>query len=86
MVSLSAVLVRLGIDFENPARVWWDEGGRELWESIAESADASKVVVDQSIAQSWLQEASKLPGWNDGPEYAPHPVRLSDVDPDDVDL
>lgn len=80
------VLVRLAIDYENPARIWWDEGGRELWESIAESADASKVTVDESIAQSWLQEASKLPGWNDGPEYAPHPVRLSALDPDDVDI
>jgi len=77
------VLVRLGIDYENPARQWWDAGGREFWESIAESADASHVVVDESIAQSWLEEASKLPGWHDGPEYAPHPVRLSQVDPED---
>lgn len=85
MISLLAVLVRLGIDFENTARHWWDGGGRELWESIAESPDASKVVVDGSIARSWIDQASQIPGWNDGPEYAPHPVRMSDVDPDDID-
>ena len=76
-------MVKLGIDFENPAREWWAGGGQLLWESIAESADASSVIVDESIAKSWLVQAAEIPGWNAGPEYAPHPIRLSDVDPDE---
>lgn len=77
------MLVRLGIDFENPAREWWANGGGELWESIAESRDASSIVVDESIAKSWLEQAATLDGWQGGPEYAPHPVRLLEVDPDE---
>jgi len=77
------MLVRLGIDFENPARNWWEEGGSELWESIAESADASSIVVDDSIAKSWLDQAASIPGWDGGPEYAPHPIRMLSLDPDE---
>jgi len=77
------MMVRLGIDFENPAREWWASGGTELWESIAEAADASAIVVDESIAKSWLEQAATLPGWDEGPEYAPHPIRLLDLDPDE---
>ncbi len=77
------MLVKLCIDYENPARDWWDEGGRELWESIAEAPDAGSIVVDDSIAKSWLEQAATLPAWDQGPEYAPHPVRVVDVDPDE---
>jgi hypothetical protein len=77
------MLIRLGVDFENAAREWWDGGGRELWESIAEAADASSIVVDEAIARSWIAQASTLPGWHGGPEFAPHPIRLIDLDPDE---
>jgi hypothetical protein len=76
-------MVRLAIDFENPSREWWREGGRDLWESIAEESDASAVVVDESLARSWLAQAARIPGWDGGPEYAPHPVLLRDLDPDE---
>ena len=76
-------MVKLGIDFENPAREWWDSGGRTLWESIAESPDAPSVIVDESIAKSWLAQAAELPGWDGGPEYAPHPIHQGEVDPDE---
>ena len=78
-------LVRLSIDFENPAEQWWESGGRDLWESLAEEADASAIVVEDSIARSWLTQAAEIPGWHDGPEYAPHPVCTSDV-ADDEDV
>jgi hypothetical protein len=78
-------LLRLSIDFENPAEQWWECGGRDLWESLAEEADASAVVVEDSIARSWLTQAAAIPGWDDGPEYAPHPVCTSDV-ADDEDV
>jgi len=76
-------MVRLAVDFENPAREWWEEGGRELWESIAESPDAAKIAVDESIAKSWLEQAATIPGWEGGPDYAPHPVRMLEIDPDE---
>ena len=79
-------MVRLGIDFEFASRVWWESGGQELWEGVAESADASKVLVDDHLAASWMQQAAQIEGWNDGPEYAPHPVRLTQIADDEPDL
>lgn len=74
-------LVRLAVDFENDARRWWDGGGRELWEGIAE--DAHSVLVDEHLAQSWLCEAARIPGWSEGHEFAPHPIALREIDPDE---
>ncbi len=76
-------MVRLTVDFENPSREWWESGGQELWDGIAEGFDGPAVLVDEDLAESWLEEARKLPGWNDGPEYAPHPVRVTPVDEDE---
>ena len=76
-------LVRLAIDYENPAREWWESGGQELWEAVAESGDAGSTIVESAIADSWLAQAADLPGWEGGPEYAPHPICLKDVDPDE---
>ncbi len=77
-------MVRLAIDFENPAPEWWERGGHELWESIVEGFDNNDVVLDDSLAQSWLEQAALLPGWHGGPEYAPHPVRLQEIDEDEI--
>ncbi len=77
------MLVRLAIDFENPARRWWENGGRDLWESVSEGFEQNDIVVDESIAASWLAQAEKIEGWNDGPEYAPHPVLTKPVDDDE---
>ena len=35
------------------------------------------------LLNKWLAEARKIPGWEGGPEYAPHPVRVEAVDPED---
>ena len=56
-----AEMVRLAIDFENPSPKWWEGGGRDLWDAILEGFDNNDVVVDRSIADSWLAEAAKLP-------------------------
>jgi hypothetical protein len=77
-------MIRLAIDFENPAPEWWENGGRDLWESIVEGFDNNDVLLDESIAQSWLSQAAQLPGWGDGPDYAPHPVRLQEIDEDEI--
>jgi hypothetical protein len=76
-------MVRLAVDFENPSRQWWDGGGRELWEGITEDFDGHSVVLEESLADSWLTAARKIPGWEGGPEYAPHPIQLQPVDEDD---
>ncbi len=72
--------VKLAIDFENTAQHWWEAGGRDLWESIAEGFDNNSVVIEESLAQSWLSQAETIDGWHDGPEFAPHPVRLQEAD------
>ena len=76
-------MVRLSIDFEFSSRTWWEAGGRELWDGIGEGFDGSSVVLDEPLAASWLEQARALPGWDDGAEYAPHPIHLSPVDEDE---
>jgi hypothetical protein len=79
-------MVRLSIDFEFPSRAWWENGGQDLWDGIAEGFDGSYVVLDPSLAESWLAQARDIPGWDAGSEYAPHPVRLMPLDEDDEEL
>ena len=79
-------MVKLGIDFEFESRLWWESGGQELWEGVAESPDAPKVVLDDDLAASWMLQAAQIDGWNDGPEYAPHPVRATSLAEDEPDL
>lgn len=76
-------MVRLAIDFENGVQRWWDGGGRELWDQIREGFDDSEVLVEESIAHSWIAEAERIPGWHAGPDYAPHPVIVKPVDDDE---
>lgn len=52
---------------------------------MTEAFDGSGIIVDDDLAESWLRQAKELEGWADGHEYAPHPVRISDFDEDDVD-
>ena len=76
-------MVKLAIDFENSSSLWWESGGRDLWESVAEGFDNNEVLLESSIAESWLLAAAELPGWHGGPEFAPHPVRIKQVDEDE---
>lgn len=74
------MLLRLAIDYEHPSRRWWESGGQELWDAILESPGANDVVLDQSLAESWVAQAAGIEGWDDGPDYAPHPVTVQPVD------
>lgn len=76
-------VIRLAIDFENSSPQWWDGGGRELWEGLVEAFDGNDVIVEQSIADSWLSEAARISGWEGGPDYAPHPICVKAVDEDE---
>ena len=76
-------MVRLAIDFENTVREWWESGGQDLWDGVLEGFDNNAALVERSIAESWLAAAAQIPGWDDGPEHAPHPVRIEEVDEDE---
>jgi hypothetical protein len=76
-------MVRLAIDFENPGTEWWEGGGRDLWEALSEGFGENAVVVESSIADSWLAQAATLPGWKGGPEFSPHPVCLKELHDDE---
>ena len=76
-------MVKLAIDFENPAVEWWEAGGRDLWEALTEAFDNNDVIVEASIASSWLAQAATLPGWSGGPEYSPHPICQKQIDEDE---
>jgi hypothetical protein len=79
-------LKKLAIDFEFGSRVWWESGGQQLWDAVTEGFDGSGVLVDDDLAESWMLQARSIEGWDDGSDYAPHPIRLEDVNEDDVDL
>lgn len=76
-------MIKLAIEFENPAREWWESGGRDLWEAISEGFDGNSVLVDEALAESWMAQAAQLPGWHGGPPHAPHPVYLKPLDEDE---
>lgn len=76
-------MVKLAIEFENPASDWWQNGGRDLWEGICEAFDGSAVLIDEAMADSWLTQAAMIPGWTGGPAYAPHPIYKKALDEDE---
>ena len=76
-------MTRLSIDFEFSSRTWWESGGQDLWDAVTGGFEGSKVDVDDDLAASWLDRARAIPGWDDGAEYAPHPIRTSEVDEDE---
>ena len=81
---MTSDMVRLAIDFENPATEWWESGGQDLWESVVEGFDNNSALLDRSLAESWLAQAAQVPGWEGGPEHSPHPIRIDEVDEDEL--
>ncbi len=76
-------LKKLAIDFENPGREWWESGGRDLWDALLEGFDNNDVVLERGLADSWLAQAAQIPGWEGGPEWAPHPICIKGIDEDE---
>ena len=66
--------IRLAIDFEHDDPAWWQAGGSELWDGITGGMEESAVILEAHLAESWLAQARRIPGWADGPAYAPHPI------------
>ena len=82
-VDMTQDMVKLAIDFENTSRAWWENGGQDLWESIAEGFDNNDVLLEESIAKSWIDAAAQIEGWEGGPPHSPHPICLKSVDEDE---
>jgi hypothetical protein len=76
-------MVKLGIDYECPAPDWWANGGRDLWDSVLDDPSDASVVLDPALAQSVLEQASAIPGWDGGHDFAPHPLQLIELNDDD---
>lgn len=74
---LSEVSVEFAVDEENSGDEWWDaardadapDGLVDLIDGT--DTDATLSGEDAVAALAWCQS---LPGWNGGPEYAPHPL------------
>ena len=77
-------LVKLAIDYEFASRIWWRQGGQELWDAVHDGAPA--VLLDEDLARSWLAQAAAISGWDEGRAYAPHPITMSAVDEEDAAL
>lgn len=65
---------RLMVDYENAAETWWTEGGHDLWEKYGGSMRDDEIEMTDAEAARFFEEAQRIPGWEDGPSYAPNPV------------
>ena len=77
-------MLKLAIDHEFESRTWWESGGQALWDAISDGSGS--VVLEDDIARSWMDQASRLPGWNEGHEYAPHPIAAASFGEDEPEL
>ena len=74
---------RISVDYENNAEAWWiaacsDEHAPETFAPML--ADNTDTIVDSDTqAEEILTWAENLPGWNDGPVYAPCALTFRDA-------
>jgi hypothetical protein len=81
-------LVRIMVDPEYGPESWWDaaraeaNAGRLPTPRLAPLLDVGgpdEIDVLPAMAATIRHWASRLPGWNDGPEYARHPLIFEEV-------
>ena len=92
MSRTSIANLSLRIDYENNAEAWWDaarararspegeaEGGAEIFRRFDRAGDKGlDVSADEvTIFEAW---AAALPGFDDGPAYAPRPYLVAQDD------
>lgn len=75
--------VRISVDWENAGEPWWcavraSQSIPAAIRLLLESDTADSVVVDGEAARAVRAWAEALPGWNDGPEYARHPLLFAE--------
>lgn len=84
---LSQGAYRFVVDWENTGETadgqnWWDEARartdtpRELIDLM--TAEDSEAIVPLPRAEEVAAWCESIPGWDNGPEYAPHPLIIED--------
>lgn len=73
----------VGTDWENGDEDWWDAANTAtnapaVWQA---AASADPIVVTADEAEQIIAWAETLPGWDEGPEFAPHPLVVYQYDP-----
>jgi hypothetical protein len=70
--------VRVQVDEENSGEAWWTAADQKAGECFAFGNTLLEVRghMHESVLVPvwWLEQARALPGWSDGPTYAPHPL------------
>ena len=76
---------RVVVDQENSAEEWWSTAREEVADATdavaalfaridAAAGDPAGVCCRSEDAEALIDWAADLPGWDDGPEYAMHPL------------
>lgn len=91
MSTASTANMTLRIDHENNAETWWDAAralaaaddsrGAEVFRRL-DRANGSDISVLAEEAAEFGEWASRLPGFDHGPAYAPHPYLVLQDDGD----
>ena len=66
------------IDWENNAEPFWEALAKDENAPAEFKGDESFIVSDARAAEI-LAYCEKLPGWDDGPSYARHPILIQDA-------
>jgi len=72
------------VDFEYAAGDWWaaarsSENVPSAAVPLLEPGNSNVIRVSDEEAEQIMAWASGLPGWDEGPEYARHPLILQDA-------
>jgi hypothetical protein len=77
------IIYKITVDEENAGIDWWDaarssEDIPESLQSLIEGTNVDTAIVDGVEIDAIHHWMEALPGWDDGPKYAPHPVIIDD--------
>ena len=72
-------MVKVQVDYENNAEEWWEAardaaGAPAGIVSLLDNVGQDSVYLSDTAAEDVRRWAASLPGWDGGPEYAPHPL------------
>lgn len=74
---------RISVDFENNAETWWnaavtDQNAPAAFAPLL-ADDTDEIEVSDEDGRRIREWAKGLPGWDDGPDYAPTALRFETV-------
>lgn len=69
--------IKVTIDPENNAEIWWNNGGHELWAKFfGDPMGVNEGVLSAQMYHDFFKRAQQIPGFINGPEYAPTPFMV----------